>query len=216
VATSDDDRGHGWQVVYQDGELRHSAPAARQRGTTVVARGLFASMPARRKFLAAGAGETARIAQSVRRFALVHPGVQFSLAAESRLLLRSTGSRRLDVAAGECWGASVRAGTLELRPAERGGVALSGWIGDRATTRATRAGIVIAVNGRPVRAARCVRDHAPNPGSVTLSSDATAASMTEMKELTAFSASDFERPACPATFSMSSDLFTLPPGVRRA
>lgn len=154
LATSDDDQGHGWQVVYQDGELRHSAPVARQRGTTVVARGLFATMPARRKFLAAGAGETARIAQIVRRFALLHAGVQFSLAAESRLLLRSSGSGRPDVAAGECWGAAVRAGAIELRPSERGGVALSGWIGDRAATRATRAGIVLAVNGRPVRAAR--------------------------------------------------------------
>jgi hypothetical protein len=37
-----------------------------------------------------------------------------------------------------------------------------------------------------------------------------------MNALTAFSASDFTMPASFVTFSMSSALFTLPPGVVRA
>src|SRR5262249_7014568 len=68
---------------------------------------------------------------------------------------------------------------------------------------------------RPVRAERSVRDHAPKPGSVTLSPPETARCTTEMNALTAFSASDLPMPASPATLSTSSDLFTLPPRVVR-
>jgi DNA mismatch repair protein MutL len=151
-ATADSDTG--WQVRYEDGVARGSGAAPRRMGTTVAVRRLFAAMPGRRKFLGAGSGETARIALTIRRYALAHPGVRFSLVADARLALRTSGSGRVDVAMGECWSAAVRAGLLELAESESAGATIEGWIGDRSTTRPSRSAIVLVINGRPVEATR--------------------------------------------------------------
>jgi len=144
------DEPTGWQVSYAGGQCVHRGPMARRRGATIAVRQLFARLPGRRKFMGAAAGETARIAQVVRRYAVVHPQVSMALTADKRPLLRTTGSGQVDAAVGECWGNSVRHGMLRIERVERSGFSIGGWIGDRATTRPTRAGIILAVNGRPV------------------------------------------------------------------
>ena len=62
---------------------------------------------------------------------------------------------------------------------------------------------------RPVRAARDDREKEPKPGSVTLSSFATAACTESMSAFNARSASALLSPAPSAMLSTSSDLFTL-------
>lgn len=152
ISAAENERS-GWQVSFVGGELVHAGPAARRVGTTVVVRRLFSALPARRAFLDSAATEVGRIAQLVRRYAAVHPQVRFALQADARLLLRTTGSGQVDVAIGECWGAPVRRGLLQLQPAATSAFTLEGWVGDRATTRATRASVTLAVNGRPVELA---------------------------------------------------------------
>ena len=62
---------------------------------------------------------------------------------------------------------------------------------------------------RPVRAARDERENEPKPGSVTLSSFATAPCTASMSAFNARSASALLSPAPSAMLSTSSDLFTL-------
>ncbi len=141
----------GWQLSFSGGELVHSAPTPRRPGTTVVVRRLFNALPARRRFLDSPAAENSRIAQLVRRYAVIHPQVRFSLQVDARLLLRTTGAGQVEVAVGESWDLALRRGLVRLPAETQSGYALEGWIGDRTATRATRAGITLAVNGRPVQ-----------------------------------------------------------------
>jgi len=116
-----------------------------------VVRRLFNALPARRRFLDSPAAENSRIAQLVRRYAVIHPQVRFSLQVDARLLLRTTGAGQVEVAVGESWDLALRRGLVRLPAETQSGYALEGWIGDRTATRATRAGITLAVNGRPVQ-----------------------------------------------------------------
>jgi DNA mismatch repair protein MutL len=145
--------GSGWQLSFAGAALVHSAPAPRRPGTTVVVRRLFGALPARRRFMDTPAAESSRIAQLVRRYAVIYPQVRLALQVDARLLLRTTGSGQVDVAVGESWGQPLRRGLVQLPAEGQSGFSLAGWIGDRTATRATRAGITLAVNGRPVEAA---------------------------------------------------------------
>jgi DNA mismatch repair protein MutL len=77
------DAPHAMRLDARSGELR---PAARGRGTTVEVRELFFNTPARRKFLKTEATEQAHCVETLRRIALVHPGVGFALWNEGKLL----------------------------------------------------------------------------------------------------------------------------------
>ncbi len=60
------------------------APATRQRGTDVEVRDLFYATPARLKFLKSDRSETAEAVDIMRRLALAHPAIGFSLATEEK------------------------------------------------------------------------------------------------------------------------------------
>ena len=64
-------------------------------GTLVTVEHLFASVPARLKFLKQPATEAAHIQQVVTRYALAYPERRFSLVSEGRLVFQSTGSGQL-------------------------------------------------------------------------------------------------------------------------
>ena len=145
--------GSGWQLSYAGAELVHSAPVSRRPGTTVVVRRLFNALPARRHFLDTAAAESGRIALLVRRYAVIHPQVRLAMQVDARLLFRTTGSGQVEVAIGECWGPPLRRSLVQVPPQTQSGFNLIGWISDRTATRATRAGITLAVNGRPVEMA---------------------------------------------------------------
>ncbi len=77
------DAVHATRLEARSGELR---AAARQRGSTVEVRELFFNTPARRKFLKTEATEQAHCLEQLRRVALAHPGVGFTLWNEGKLL----------------------------------------------------------------------------------------------------------------------------------
>ncbi len=64
-------------------------------GTLVTVEHLFASIPARLKFLKQPATEAAHIQQVVTRYALAYPERRFSLVSDGRLVFQSTGSGQL-------------------------------------------------------------------------------------------------------------------------
>ena len=75
----------GTAETAKSGELR---PAARQAGTRVEVEGLFAMVPARLKFLKTERTETGQCLDIMRRFAMAHPHIAFSLDSSGRNLLR--------------------------------------------------------------------------------------------------------------------------------
>ncbi len=69
------------------GAIEPPAPRGAPEGTSVTVRGLFAQLPARRKFLRQAPAEARAIADWVTRLALARPDVRFELRSGERTLL---------------------------------------------------------------------------------------------------------------------------------
>jgi DNA mismatch repair protein MutL len=135
----------------QKGEVR---PAAAEPGTRVEVTDLFAATPARLKFLKADRTEAQAVVEAVRRLALAHPSLRFSLEGDHLTALR------LAPESGDLDGLLRRAARLlgpDFAPNAvavsevREGFALSGHVGLPTYHRAQGSHIHLVVNGRPVR-----------------------------------------------------------------
>lgn len=145
----------GWRIAVEAGAITPPEPAALSGGTVAELRDLFFATPARLKFLKTDRAETGAIADVVRRLAMAHPGVAFTLKSEDRTLFDAraeTGDlfegRRARLR--EVMGREFAASAL-LIDAERDGVRLSGHASIPTDHRATAQAQHLFVNGRPVR-----------------------------------------------------------------
>jgi len=132
------------------GEVR---PAALTRGTVVEVRDLFHATPARLKFMKSERAENAAIADVVKRIALAHPEISFTLTTGERASLKLADAsgddamrQRLARIMGEDFAADATAIT-----AEREGLRLTGYAAPPTLHRATGQAQYLYVNGRPVR-----------------------------------------------------------------
>ena len=140
----------GSRVVVERGERLEEGPASRAPGTTVAVRGLFAGIPARRKFLKAPGTELEHCLAAAQRAALARFEVGFKLRQKGRELLAAPpaadpGARLADVLGGR-WAEG-------LTPVEhdRGEIVVRAWAGRTDVHRPTRDGVHLFVNRRPVR-----------------------------------------------------------------
>jgi len=131
-------------------------PQARRPGTSVLVERLFERVPARRKYQRAASAETAYIGTMLQAYALAYSEIGFALAAEGRGILRTSGSGDLRAAAGELFGPEVGRELRALRDdrdaedASQALVAVTGLAGTPFLHRATRNGIFLSVNRRPI------------------------------------------------------------------
>ncbi len=142
-----------WEIGVDGGATGAVRPAAIVRGTRVEVRDLFFATPARLKFLKSERAETAAVVDVVRRLALAHPEVRFTLAAEDRAPVDWQASLGDDARAariGQAIGAEFAKDSVPV-DAEREGVALSGHVGLPTHSRANSLQQYFFVNGRPVR-----------------------------------------------------------------
>jgi DNA mismatch repair protein MutL len=130
-------------------------PAALACGTRVEVRDLFYATPARLKFMKSERVETASIADIVKRLALAHPEIAFSLATGERTTLRleacppgliDHGLSRL----GRILGEDFVQDALPVR-ASRGAISVEGFAGLPTLHRPNGLQLYLIVNGRPVR-----------------------------------------------------------------
>ncbi len=77
----------GWRLVVDNGRVTADAPAAAAPGTVVAVDGLFAAVPARRKFLKSERSELSACVDVVRRLAMARPDVAFEVTHSGRRLL---------------------------------------------------------------------------------------------------------------------------------
>ena len=154
ITTRQRDAAQGSALVVEAGAKGAVRPAAAAPGTRIEVSDLFIFTPARLKFLKSDRAEAQAVSDMLRRLAIAHPEVRFSLEGEhagafdwpAEPIGADGHLRRLGRALGRDF--PENALTVET---EREGVRLSGFAGLPTFHRGTSAGVHMAVNGRPVR-----------------------------------------------------------------
>ena len=148
-----------WRIIVDAGALGAVEPAAHPPGTRVEVCDLFHATPARLKFLKAARTEQGHAVDILRRLAMAHPAVAFTLADGRRMVLRAPalapdllddlhGARRARLGAVLGRDVAENAVTVDV---EREGARLSGLAGLPTFHKATSQDQFLFVNGRPVR-----------------------------------------------------------------
>jgi DNA mismatch repair protein MutL len=156
IASATDAATVGARVAIENGQVAPVRPQARRPGTTVVVERLFERVPARRKFQRAVSSETSYIGLLVQGYALTYPEIAFSLVCDGRTVLRTGGSGDLREVAAGVFGPEAGQDLVAVRDERTpddetlAAVAVSGLVGMPSLHRATRSGIVLSVNRRPV------------------------------------------------------------------
>ncbi|MDE2403442.1 MAG: DNA mismatch repair endonuclease MutL [Sphingomonadales bacterium] len=140
----------GWRRVVDHGQLAGEGPAALPPGTRIRVEGLFAKVPARRKFLRSPRAEYAACLDVVRRLAMARPEVGFTLEHDGRRVLAvqpgdSAAARVAQIVARELAEDGV---VIDLA---RGPARLTGIAGLPTFNRGVADHQYLFVNGRPVR-----------------------------------------------------------------
>ena len=133
------------------GEVR---PAAHNRGTRVEVRELFSATPARLKFMKSEPAENRAIGEVVKRLAMAHPAVAFTVVTGERAGLKlpaasDDAAGRLD-RLGRIMGREFMADAIAI-DGGRDGVRVAGFAGLPTLNRPDVAMQFLFVNGRPVR-----------------------------------------------------------------
>ncbi|WP_374764457.1 DNA mismatch repair endonuclease MutL [Yunchengibacter salinarum] len=151
----DSDNGHRLRV--EGGAIGDVAPAACNPGTRVEVRDLFYATPARLKFLKTARTETGQALDMVKRLAMAHPQVAFSLwdgsRSRSRFRAPPTGDAALDprlARLAAVLGQQFQDNAIPI-DAEREGLRLTGYAGLPTFSRGNAQHQYLFVNGRPVK-----------------------------------------------------------------
>ena len=144
----------GLEIIVDRGTKESVRPAAVNTGTSIEVRDLFSATPARLKFMRSERAENMAIGETVKRLAMAHPKIGFSLTTGERaglvLPAQAHGADGLLQRLGRIMGREFLADALPL-DGEREGVRLSGFAGLPTLNRPDSTMQFLFVNGRPVR-----------------------------------------------------------------
>jgi DNA mismatch repair protein MutL len=142
------------RIFVEGGRVGAVEPSAGRSGTQIEVRDLFYATPARLKFMKGERAETLAVADVVKRLAMAHPEVGFTLTGGGRNMLRlepelpGDGGRLARL--GAVMGRDFEQNALAI-DAVREGIGLRGFAGLPTYNRATSQMQYLFVNGRPVR-----------------------------------------------------------------
>ena len=142
------------RIAVEGGRKSAVEPAAGPPGTRIEVRDLFYATPARLKFMKSERAETMAVSDTVKRLAMAHPEVGFTLTSESRNMLRvepelpGEGGQLSRLSA--IMGRDFSANALPI-DATREDVRLTGFAGLPTYNRGNAQLQYLFVNGRPVR-----------------------------------------------------------------
>ena len=140
----------GWNRTVDNGALLSEGPAALPPGTRITIEQLFAHVPARRKFLRSPKAEYAACLDVVRRLAMAHPAVAFTLEHDGRRAIAVQGGEAREDRVAELTDRALAENHV-IVSLEREGVRLSGVASLPTYNRGVGDHQFLFVNGRPVR-----------------------------------------------------------------
>ncbi len=142
------------EVVVDRGTKHQLRPAAVNPGTRIEVRDLFSATPARLKFLKSERAENLAVSETVKRLAMAHPAVGFSLTTGERVGLSlppaSDTPDGMLQRLGRIMGASFMKDAVAVS-GERDAIRVRGFAGLPTLHRPDAAQQFLFVNGRPVR-----------------------------------------------------------------
>ncbi|MFN3743277.1 MAG: DNA mismatch repair endonuclease MutL [Hyphomicrobiaceae bacterium] len=154
IRTRQSTADHGMAIVVDRGRKGDVRPAALNPGTIVEVRDLFSATPARLKFMKSERAENLAISEVVKRLAMAHPQIGFSLTTGERTSLRLPacvpGPEGLLNRLGRIMGREFMVDALAL-DGIREDVRLHGFVGLPTLNRPDAGLQFLFVNGRPVR-----------------------------------------------------------------
>ena len=140
-------------VQVEGGHVAQRSRRGAPEGTVISVENLFATVPARLKFLKSAPAETGRVSDVITQYALAHPGVKLTLVCDGRMVFQSTGSGNLQDVLVKVLGVETARGMIPVAGDATGELAISvhGYISQPAVTRSTRAYLSFFVNRRWVQ-----------------------------------------------------------------
>ena len=141
--------GDAHEIRVEGGRKQAVRPAALSDGTVIEVTDLFFAVPARLKFLKSERAETAEAADVVRRLAMAHPGVRFTMTSDGRALV-DLREGKLEDRIHRVMGREFQGNTVAI-DAERETIKLTGLVSLPTYHRAQANQQYVHVNGRPVR-----------------------------------------------------------------
>lgn len=135
-----------YSLTVEGGVFGEVTPAGGAEGTVVTVRDLFYNTPARLKFLKGDAGEEGDITAMMARFLLSRPEISFTYLVNGKVRYRSFGDG-LESALAVVYGASAIQNCISIR-AEKHGMRLWGYIGNRVYNKPNRSYQSLFLNGR--------------------------------------------------------------------
>lgn len=145
--THDEETGSVFEVEF--GQARDVTVSSCPVGTRLTVTGLFANVPARRKFVRSLRAEVGHVTNVVAQYALAQPAVQFRLTVDGQDTFLSPGTGDLRDAVAAVYQPAVLNDLLPLAREEQA-MRVSGLAGAPSLSRQNRTGIHVIVNGRPV------------------------------------------------------------------
>lgn len=173
ITTRRADASHGSSILVDAGIKHGVKPASFERGTRVEVADLFYATPARLKFLKTDRAEAQAVADMIKRIAMAHPNIRFTLSHDSGTLINYPDESGSDTEALKCrigriMGHDFTDNALAI-DAVREEARLYGLAGLGTYHKPTANGAHLFVNGRPVRDRVLVgaikaayQDHVPN------------------------------------------------------
>ncbi len=154
LTSSADQSGAGWKVQAEGRDMEAViVPAAHSQGTTVEVRDLFFNTPARRKFLRTDKTEFSHLEEVVKRLALSHFGVGFTLRHNQKVvhaLKPASDELEQDRRVASLCGSAFIDSAVRI-DTQTTGLRLWGWLGLPTFSRSQADLQYFFVNGRSVR-----------------------------------------------------------------
>lgn len=150
LASCTDENPRGAVVHAHGVQVTRATPKGLPRGATVTVRDLFASVPARLKFLKSRAGETAAVQSVVVHYALAYPDLRLQLYNDGQMIFSAPGTSQLIDVVSALYGPAI-AGRMLSFEGEHRDTRVWGLCSPPDVNRPSRTYQSFFVNGRWVR-----------------------------------------------------------------
>ncbi len=146
ITTRTESAEEATEIYFENGQIQEVLKTGAPKGTSIAVKDLFAFFPARRKFLKTPTTELRHAVAMVRRMALAHPEIEFTLFIEDTKSFEIP-SQTLEQRVASLWGEEKSGGLLPLDKAFRH-LTIRGFVSKPGFTTRTREDQFLFLNNR--------------------------------------------------------------------